>query len=199
MNKSLAVFVLSTFALTACVSRGRYDQAVSTTETTRAQLQKKQTELDRSTTELTQRTAEIGRLKKQLADLEQLDQTKTGDVVASRAHIGNLQKRLAELEAAQHAAEARAATYKDLTLRLKKQIDAGDLAVVVRDGRMVLQLPNDVLFDSGQTELKPAGKTTLKAVDTAATVSPAPRSTGVWMVRPADPYPTKPTRVMPPA
>jgi chemotaxis protein MotB len=27
-----------------------------------------------------------------------------------------------------------------------------------RNGRLVLQLPNDVLFDSGQTGLKPAGK-----------------------------------------
>ena len=40
---------------------------------------------------------------------------------------------------------------------LQKQVDAGDLVVTVRDGRMVLQLPNDVLFDTGKTELKPAG------------------------------------------
>jgi chemotaxis protein MotB len=35
---------------------------------------------------------------------------------------------------------------------------------MVRDGRMVLQLPNDVLFDTGRTELKPAGEKTLAAI-----------------------------------
>jgi chemotaxis protein MotB len=43
-------------------------------------------------------------------------------------------------------------------------IDAGDLAITLRDGRMVLRLPNDVLFDSGRAELKVAGKTTLSQV-----------------------------------
>jgi len=83
---------------------------------------------------------------------------------ASGSRISDLQKRLGALEAAQRAAEARAALDKDLSFRLKQQIDDGDLALVIRDGRMVLQLPNDVLFDSGQTELKPAGKKALEAV-----------------------------------
>jgi chemotaxis protein MotB len=43
-------------------------------------------------------------------------------------------------------------------------IDAGDLAITLRDGRMVLRLSNDVLFDSGRAELKPAGKRALAEV-----------------------------------
>jgi chemotaxis protein MotB len=154
-----------------CVSQGKYDQAVSQTEITRAQLKRteaalsaKGVQLEQSNIELTQTRADIDKLKKEIAQLEELDKTKTGDVVTSRSRIGELQKRLGELEAAQRAAEARAAVYKNLTLRLKKQIDDGDLAIVIRDGRMVLQLPNDVLFDTGRTELKTAGKNALKAV-----------------------------------
>jgi chemotaxis protein MotB len=43
-------------------------------------------------------------------------------------------------------------------------IDAGQLKVVMRDGRMLLELQNDVLFDSGKTELKDVGRKTLVQV-----------------------------------
>ena len=45
-------------------------------------------------------------------------------------------------------------------------IDAGELSVGLREGRMVLQLSNDVLFDSGKSTLKPAGKTALESIAT---------------------------------
>jgi chemotaxis protein MotB len=57
--------------------------------------------------------------------------------------------------------------YKDLALRLRSVVDTGDLSIVVRRGQMTLRLPNDVLFDSGSVELKPAGKRTLAYIATA--------------------------------
>jgi chemotaxis protein MotB len=45
-------------------------------------------------------------------------------------------------------------------------VDAGDLSIALRDGRMVLQLPNDVLFDTGRVEIKPGGQAALKQVST---------------------------------
>lgn len=72
--------------------------------------------------------------------------------------------RLDELRRAQAAAEARAALFRDVALRLKRMLDAGDLQIALRSGRMVLVLPNDVLFDSGKAEVKQHGKETLSAV-----------------------------------
>ncbi len=72
--------------------------------------------------------------------------------------------RLEELRKAQAAAEARSALYRELALKLKRMIDAGDLQITLRSGRMVLVLPNDVLFDSGKAILKPRGKETLGRV-----------------------------------
>jgi chemotaxis protein MotB len=74
------------------------------------------------------------------------------------------QARLAELRKAQAAAEARAALFRDLALRLKRMIDAGELKIVLRSGRMVLVMPNDILFDSGKTAIKPNGKEALGEV-----------------------------------
>ncbi|HEY0466801.1 MAG TPA: OmpA family protein, partial [Polyangiaceae bacterium] len=78
--------------------------------------------------------------------------------------LDKAKRRLEELRKAQAATEQRAALFRDLALKLKKMVDAGELKISLRDGRMVLQLPNEVLFDSGRTELKPAGKDALVSV-----------------------------------
>lgn len=151
------VLALMVLTATGCVSKGKYNEAVAETKTTRAELERKTNEVDSLTLDLSFRRAEIAQLR---AEIDRM--SATGAATGSR--MSELQKRLGLLEAAQRAAEARAALYKDLSFRLKQQIDDGDLALVIRDGRMVLQLPNDVLFDTGQTDLKPAGKKALEAV-----------------------------------
>lgn len=100
---------------------------------------------------------ELERLGK---DVDQLLSAK-GALASS---LDQARARLDELRRAQAAAEARAALFRDVALRLKRMLDAGDLQIALRSGRMVLVLPNDVLFDSGKAELKPHGKETLTAV-----------------------------------
>jgi chemotaxis protein MotB len=75
--------------------------------------------------------------------------------------LDDAKTRLDELRKAQAAAEARAQLFQQFVQKLKKMIDAGQLKVGTRAGRLVIQLPNDVLFDSGQTAIKPAGKEAL--------------------------------------
>jgi len=72
--------------------------------------------------------------------------------------------RLEELRKALAATEARTALYKQLIQKFKKLTDAGQLRIELRDGRMILQLPNDVLFDSGQAAVKPDGQRALGQV-----------------------------------
>jgi len=72
--------------------------------------------------------------------------------------------RLEELRRAQAAAERRTEQMRLLVERFRKMADAGKLQVVIRKGRMVLQLPNDVLFDSGRATVMPAGQATLHDV-----------------------------------
>lgn len=100
---------------------------------------------------------ELERLGK---DVDQLLSAK-GALASS---LDQARARLDELRRAQAAAEARAALFRDVALRLKRMLDAGDLQIALRSGRMVLALPNDVLFDSGKADLKPHGKETLAAV-----------------------------------
>jgi chemotaxis protein MotB len=162
------VSLLDLACMTGCVSQSKYDRAVAQTETTRAELARRNAELERGNADrlsmqfdLSKRLAEITKLKSELASLGALSADRSQE---SSARITTLQKRLGELEAAQRASEARAALYRELSTKLKRQIDDGNLAIVLRDGRMVLQLPDDVLFDTGRTELKSAGKEALSAI-----------------------------------
>lgn len=78
--------------------------------------------------------------------------------------LADTKTRLEDLRRQQAAAEARAAQFRDLLARFRKLIDAGQLKVVMRGGRMLLELPNDVLFESGKTDLKDVGQKTLTEV-----------------------------------
>jgi chemotaxis protein MotB len=80
--------------------------------------------------------------------------------------LDDAKARLEELRKAQAAAEARAQLFRQFIAKLKKMIDAGELRVAMRAGRLVIQLPNDVLFDSGQTAIKPAGNDALSQLAT---------------------------------
>ncbi|MGZ6143297.1 MAG: hypothetical protein ACXWLM_08160, partial [Myxococcales bacterium] len=71
---------------------------------------------------------------------------------------------LEELSKQKAAADARAATYKALTDKLSSMISAGKLSVKIRKGRMLISLPNDVLFDSGSATLKKAGQDAIAQV-----------------------------------
>lgn len=67
---------------------------------------------------------------------------------------------------AQRAAELRALTFRNLALKLKRMTDAGTLAIHLRDGRMVLVLSNDVLFESGSAAISKAGEAALAQIAT---------------------------------
>ena len=73
------------------------------------------------------------------------------------ASADEMRAALAELQKRKEQAEARLAEFKDLLARFKPLIDAGKLKVAIVDGRMVVQLPSDVLFKSGQATLDKDG------------------------------------------
>ena len=118
-----------------------------------------QEEYDAKAKEVEAQKTQVGVLQGQLAqDETQIAQLKTAVSAAQSAAMTDEQKsQLAE-------ATDRAKTLDDLQTKFKKMIDAGHLKVTTRHGRVVLQLHNDVLFDTGESEVKPAGKTALAEI-----------------------------------
>jgi len=70
---------------------------------------------------------------------------------------------MSEYEARLKQLDDMKARFRDLKARLDKLTSVG-LKVEVRNNRMVIQLPGDILFDSGKDLLKPDGKKILKQV-----------------------------------
>lgn len=146
----LAVLTLTIpLALTACVvSKSQYDAKAQEAETC-------QKDLDATKQKLTQLQQQIGDDEKQISDLK----TAAGLAQSQAQSLTDEQK--TELEEAKRAvaeAQERAKLLDDLQAKFKKMIDAGHLKVTTRHGRIVLELKTDVLFDTGESEVKPAGK-----------------------------------------
>src|SRR5579871_6758549 len=85
------------------------------------------------------------------------------DLSKSEEEKGKLRQAMSEYEARLKQLDDMKARFRDLKARLDKLTSAG-LKVVVRNNRMVIQLPGDILFDSGKDTLKPDGKKILKQV-----------------------------------
>lgn len=114
-----------------------------------------QTKLDEATAINQQLRGELERLGRNVDQLF----SERGSLTSA---LEDAKGRLEELRKAQAVAEQRAALFRELAMKFQKMVDAGELQIVLRDGRMVLQLPNDVLFDSARVDIKPAGKAALK-------------------------------------
>lgn len=97
--------------------------------------------------------AELDGLNKQIEDLA--------------AKAGTTAKELAELRAEKAKREKELLVYKNLFDRLKALVDAGTIQVGFRKGRMVVQLSNAILFDSGKSSLRAEGR------EAIASLSPA--------------------------
>ncbi|MEZ4408119.1 MAG: OmpA family protein [Polyangiales bacterium] len=74
------------------------------------------------------------------------------------------QQREAELRRRQQQAEARLATYRNMLSQFQSMISAGQLRVRIVRGRMVIELPAGILFDSGRAELRGPGQEVLRQV-----------------------------------
>lgn len=80
------------------------------------------------------------------------------------AELASLRMRIEDLRVAQVAAEARAARQRAILESFRALMDAGDLDVEIADGRILLVLENDVLFDAGRARLSADGKRVVAAV-----------------------------------
>jgi len=130
------------------------DRRISEADGARAEAERQIEEVVALNAELAERLRRAGVSVEQLA-------TEKGTLADA---LTEARRDLEELRRQQTAAEARSTQFKQLLAAFDRMMDAGKLTVVLRDGRMLIGLNNDVLFDSGRAGLKAEGKTTLSQV-----------------------------------
>ena len=133
----------SAVLLSACVSSGKYDEAMAEMEKIRASLGDTQGDLSTS-------QSENDRMRKSLGSTQ-------AKLTASQAEIATLSKIEAETK-------RRNEIYAQFVNRLQSMIDGGKLTVNIDAGRIVINLPNNVLFKTGSANLNPEGQEALTQI-----------------------------------
>lgn len=98
------------------------------------------------------------------AQREALFSETTHKLESASAELAAAQTRLDELDAERGAMNEQLAEFKQMTSELKRMIDSGRLKVSFRRGRMIVELPAQVLFASGSADLTDDGKEALVQV-----------------------------------
>ncbi len=134
------------------------------------EMAQKQREIDKLTADLKAAQKQIADDQARYTDAQnQIDQMKEQlrqaglSADQSKQEAARLQQALLEYKQRADQLAQIEARFRELRSRLEALTKVG-LKVVVRNNRMVIQLPGDVLFDSGKDELKPQGKDVLAQV-----------------------------------
>src|SRR4051812_32831707 len=148
------LFIILTCSLAgACVTTSKYEakenelkQALDRETQLRTDVEKLKSEIAALQKQFDDSTALGAEMKRRLEALGQDVNKLSNERGQLAAGLEDAQKRLEELRKQKAAAEARAATFRNLVEKLRSMIDNGQLKVTIRNGRMLIVLPNDVLF-----------------------------------------------------
>ncbi|MDH3271479.1 MAG: OmpA family protein [Gemmatimonadota bacterium] len=185
-----ALIVLSSLSLaTGCVSKGTYRTALG--DLSRVQAERDGLRVDVAELEAerearrAQRVATDARrdsmevaLQRRIEVLEgerrtlerQLEDTRASTdrlntVLGLRgAELQSMQRRLEALRAVEQEVRERNRIYEDVLNRFRSLVDGGQLSVAIVRGRMVIQLPQDILFASGSAALGSEGRSVITQV-----------------------------------
>ncbi len=163
----------------ACgVPKEEHSKALSELAQTREELTQAQQQVNEQSQQIQAMEQRVNDLSAQIAAKEEQIKQQEGALTESKGNLaiyeskaGNLEKalkasraELEELRKARAAAERAAQQYRQLTERLASMVQAGRLEVKIRRGRMVLQLADNILFDTGKSELREDGERAITEV-----------------------------------
>ena len=176
---------LAGFVLLGCVSQSKYDDLKQRYDAAQEQLGQRQQRIGTLGASLQDTRAELAQRKRDNAqaqsELEAIERERQ-QLVAEQKRLSEqlvaasqdrerlkqstrlLQEALQQVGKRRAEAERRANELRSLLTRFKSLIDAGTLKIAMADGRMVLQLSTDVLFESGSAKLSKQGKATIEEV-----------------------------------
>ncbi|ACY18950.1 OmpA/MotB family protein [Haliangium ochraceum] len=178
MIKHKALLIVAAALLAGCVSKGKHEALQAKYKAQTEVLETKELEIQNLEQAIAEEEAKLKELNNQLAALKEkvrLTEEEVASmeaekvrvegelaaVVKDRARLKSsaeeLSQALSELGKRKAEAEKRVAQFRDLLNRFRSLIDAGKLKVKITDGRMILELPTDVLFASGRADLSEDG------------------------------------------
>lgn len=174
--RSWLLGIVALAVASGCVGKGTYEAKEAelagcqkNAADEKASLEAKLAELDKAKADVEAKLAEMTALAEKqrmdfsakLSALGKKSEQLANEKGSLASDMTKLQGQLAELQRQEQQERDRAALFQKLLSQLKSMIDSGKLQVVIRNGKMVVKLPDNVLFDPGKTDVKPAGKDAL--------------------------------------
>lgn len=150
-------------ALVACFALAGCGHSEEEWEQAQRDIAKLKADVDAANKRHTEDEQNYTTAQQQIEDLKAKLKDVGVDLSKSQEEKGKLQRAMDEYATRLKQLDEMKARFKDLKSRLD-QLTAVGLKVVVRNNRMVIQLPGDILFDSGSDKLKAEGKKVLKKV-----------------------------------
>ena len=161
-----------------CVTAKKYEALEADLAQAQGELTKSQSQVQDLSTALEETEAEVERLAGRITKLDEalaIAESRASDAEnqlanvlkdcsSLEASVEDMQRALSELQRLQAQAEARATEYRNVLAKFKSLIDNGKLKAKIVDGRMVLELQTDILFDSGSAKLSQEGAATIREV-----------------------------------
>ena len=188
----IIIATLIPMLLSGCVSSGKHDMALAEIDSMRLSLDSAQDEINRNhqtivqtelelehaTKKIATARGEIDRSQQQIESTEQELLTAKNTVTSTRSDIEKLEHRRALLQRELSDSRLQMTTLKNIEAettrrneiyaqfvdRLKTMIDGGQLTVSIEQGRIAINLPNNVLFSSGSATLSSDGSQALTQI-----------------------------------
>lgn len=181
MKRLLVVLVaLGLLSTAGCVGKKKYDAVVKDRDNLKMQLAKTKKSFAETKSEMNskisaqedrlgQLDSKIAKLEKKKAKIEKELKNAKGTLQMYESETGSLEEKLnatkeelAQLREQQRKQKERLQKYRDLAKKLADTFKSGQLSVKVRDGKMVIEMSDDVLFDSGSARVNENGRKVLE-------------------------------------
>lgn len=182
LRPRLLLLLVGSFVATSCVTKGTHETALSQLALTEARVDTLQAEMQREearrdSVEVVLR-GRIATLEAELAELEERRAQAEGRFQEAREEVYRLetllrergaeyqvlQRRLEALRAMEQEVRERNAIYEEVIAGFRSLVDAGQLSVSIQRGRLVINLPQDILFASGSATLGREGQDVITQV-----------------------------------
>jgi len=164
--KSVIFTALTAVALlsTGCVSTQTHEAALLELDKTRGSLSTAEKTIAEQHREIEGNTKEIARSSSELAELENKRATLQQEFKDAQNRLSESQSQLETMRQMEAEIKKRNEIYARFVNELQKMIDGGQLTVSIEQGRIVINLPENVLFTSGRAMVNPAGQEALKQI-----------------------------------
>ena len=164
MNRVILFIGLGALLVSGCVSKGKYESQISRFKKLQMDHTTLQQARESQKKELELKGAENKRLNTELGEWKEKHARVSGEAGDLKDQLEATKEELEELRRARAEAEERMKSLKIMEERFRKLIDSGNLEVVNFNGRLVIKLKANILFDAGRAKVREEGIAALKDV-----------------------------------